>query len=203
MLSNCHGWIIHVQQGVFICFLFLYALIIFHNRISKTTIIFYFVSSLTMQTLATQQFEAQKVVEEMTEAEKEELEVRKRREEGTPVNDITFAAWKRRFEAEMAELKTREREVAEKEVLAGGKKTKGAIIKREESAFSDRLTGFEQFSGKAGVLAMEALEKEAELEEQLMNLEVDEELFEDEEDLDDLDFDSDASYDESDEELDI
>ncbi len=156
-----------------------------------------------MQTLATQQFEAQKVVEEMTEAEKEELEVRKRREEGTPVNDITFAAWKRRFEAEMAELKTREREVAEKEVLAGGKKTKGAIIKREESAFSDRLTGFEQFSGKAGVLAMEALEKEAELEEQLMNLEVDEELFEDEEDLDDLDFDSDASYDESDEELDI
>ena len=86
--------------------------------------------------------------------------------------------------------------------MAGGKKTKGAF-KREESAVSDRLTGFEQFSGKAGVLAMEALEKEAELEEQLMNLEVDEELFEDEEDLDDLDFDSDASYDESDEELDI
>lgn len=160
------------------------------------SIIFY------MQILATQQFEAQKVVEEMTEAEKEELEVRKRREEGTPVNDITFAEWKRRFEAEMAEIKTREREVAEKEVLAGGKKTKVAI-KREESALSDRLSGFEQFSGKAGILAMEALEKEAELEEQLMNLEVDEELFEDEEDLDDLDFDSDASYDETDEELDI
>jgi hypothetical protein len=160
------------------------------------SIIFY------MQILATQQFEAQKVVEEMTEAEKEELEVRKRREEGTPVNDITFAEWKRRFEAEMAEIKTREREVAEKEVLAGGKKTKVAI-KREESALSDRLSGFEQFSGKAGILAMEALEKEAELEEQLMNLEVDEELFEDEEDLDDLDFYSDASYDETDEELDI
>jgi hypothetical protein len=160
-----------------------------------------------MQMLATQQYESQKVVDEMTEAEKEEQEVRKRREEGTPVNDTTFAAWKRQFEAEMAEIKARERALAEKEALAGGGKKTKIGIKREESALSERLTGFEQFSGKAGILAMEALEKEAELEERFMNLEVDEELFEDEEDLDDLDFDdetaSDDSYDENDEELDI
>ena len=36
----------------------------------------------------------------MSEAEKEELAVRKRREEGTPVNDSTFADWWARFQQE-------------------------------------------------------------------------------------------------------
>jgi len=141
----------------------------------------------------------------MTEAEKEEHEVRKRREEGTPVNDETFAAWKRQFEAEMAELQAQQRELAEKEALSSGKRSKVGL-KRDDAAHSERLTGFEQFSGKAGALAMEALEKEAEeWEERFQNLDVDEELFDEEEDLDDLDFDDeeDSDYDEEDEELDI
>ena len=73
----------------------------------------------------------------------------------------------------------------------GGKSTDREVDK------SDRLTGFEQFSGKVGTLNLEAMEaaaEDAELdeEEDIVGDDVDEALFDvDDDDLDDLDFDSD------------
>ena len=76
--------------------------------------------SMTPQQKAKQSFEAQRKVEDLTEAETEELEVRKRRAEGTPVNKETFERWKEKFEAEMREQRERE----EEEAAGDGKKKK-------------------------------------------------------------------------------
>jgi hypothetical protein len=125
----------------------------------------------------------------MTEAEKEELAVRKRREEGTPVNDSTFADWWSKFQQEQEEAA----------VAEGADNTKGDD--------NDKLTGFQIFSEKAGVFSLEKLEAAAEeLENDTSALDpeelgVDEDLFDDDEDFDDLDFESDDE--ESDEEPDI
>jgi hypothetical protein len=128
----------------------------------------------------------------MTEAEKEELAVRKRREEGTPVNDSTFASWWAKFTAE----KENEQSAANED-----DKTKEA---------EEKLTGFQIFSEKAGVFSLEKLEAAAEeLENDTSALdpeelgEVDEDLFDDDEDLDDLDFDDDDEDEDSEEEPDI
>ncbi len=149
-----------------------------------------------------QEFESQKVVEEMTEAEKEELEVRRRRAEGTPCTEENFNEWKRKFEEEMAQTEEEE----EKE--NGTSKDKTANIKKKNknsSALEDemaiRMTGYEYFTQKGGVMNLELLEKAAEDaaaesgdEDEfdgvdVDELDVDEDLFDDEEDLDDLDFD--------------
>ncbi|KAL7515867.1 hypothetical protein ACHAWX_000941, partial [Stephanocyclus meneghinianus] len=144
---------------------------------------------------AAQQFEAQKKIDEMTEAEKEELAVRKRREEGTPVNDVTFAAWWAKFTLE----KELEQSAANDE---GGSERAGGKGEVEE-----KLTGFQIFSEKAGIFSLEKLEAAAEeLENDTSALDpeelgdVDEDLFDDDEDLDDLDFDDE---DESEEEPEI
>ena len=109
----------------------------------------------------------------MSEAEKEELAVRKRREEGTPVNDSSFADWWDRFQHEQAIVA----EVASE--------------KTKDDDDDDKLTGFQIFSEKAGVFSLEKLEAAAE-EIENDEFEVDEELFDDDEDLDDLDFDEDG-----------
>lgn len=127
----------------------------------------------------------------MTEAEKEELAVRKRREEGTPVTDTTFADWWGKFQREQEEAAAAE----------GVDKAKGDD--------DEKLTGFQIFSEKAGVFSLEKLEAAAEeLENDTSALdpeelgEVDEDLFDDDEDLDDLDF-EDSDDEDSDEEPDI
>ncbi|KAK1743828.1 RWD domain-containing protein [Skeletonema marinoi] len=123
---------------------------------------------------AAQQFEAQKTVEEMTEAEQEELAVRKRREEGTPVTQESFTLWWDNFCAEMEERRMRRLGIL-------------PMKKRKKRIMAERSTGFQIFSEKSGVFNLEKLE--AEIENDVGD--VDEELFDDDEDLDDLDFDSD------------
>lgn len=155
---------------------------------------------------AEQKFEAQKEEEEMTQAELEELAVRKRRAEGTPCTEENFNAWKEKFDKEMAQKKIDDDEQAQKEV-SGKKKS---VEKKDDTA--DRLTGFDQFSGKAGIMNLEAMEAAAEEIEngsddesddvKVEDLDVDEELFDDDDDLDDLDFD-DSDDDDEEEEPDI
>mmetsp|Transcript_13950 Transcript_13950/g.38347 ORF Transcript_13950/g.38347 Transcript_13950/m.38347 type:complete len:297 (-) Transcript_13950:91-981(-) len=140
---------------------------------------------------ASQQFESQKHVEQMTEAEAEELAVRKRRAEGTPVNRDTFEIWKAKFEKEMEEQWQRDKENASENSNKKASKKEKVVDK------SGRVSGFLQFNGKAGTLNLEAIEAAADDaqvdEDEEENLEnVDEGLFDvDDDDLDDLDFDDD------------
>lgn len=144
-----------------------------------------------LQAQAAQQFESQTKKEEMSEAEKEELAVRKRREEGTPVTDETFEEWRNRFNEEMRKIKEEERIATSDD--SKDKKAAAAAATTEE-----RLTGFQIFSEKAGVFNLEKLEAAA---EEMANdtsaldpdelADVDEELFDDDDDLDDFEFDSD------------
>jgi ribonuclease E len=121
----------------------------------------------------------------MTEAEQEELAVRKRREEGTPVNEETFTAWWDKFCKEMEEKKDEEDgEITPEE-------------KERKKVMAERLTGYQIFSEKSGVFNLEKLEAAAEEMENDVG-DVDEELFDDDEDLDDLDFDSDEDDDDDD-----
>ena len=146
----------------------------------------------------------------MTEAEAEELAVRKRRAEGTPCNDETFYIWRDKFDAEMKAEKLKAEEEA-----GGDSKKKGGGKEKKVVDKSGRLTGFEQFSGQTGTLDWEAMEAatenaqrdedsedEEEDQDDEANLEdVDEELFDvDDDDLDDLDFDDDDDDDDDDEE---
>jgi len=150
-----------------------------------------------------QEFEAQKETLEMSTAEKEEIEVRKRRAEGTPCNDENFYAWLKKFEEEMAQKAAAEEAASEREAGTGGKKK--SVEKKDET--KDRLTGFEQFSGKVGIMSLEAIEQAA---EEAVNdesgdeedLDVDEDLFNDSDSDLDLDFD-DSDEDDSDDEPDI
>ena len=123
----------------------------------------------------------------MTEAEAQELAVRKRRAEGTPCTLENFEAWKAKFEAEMAEKENQsEADVTDK--------------KKKVEDKSGRQTGKEQFLSKATNLeALEAAAAQAEEEDD--DNEIDEDLFEDDVDVDDLDFDSDEE--DEDDEVDI
>ena len=137
-----------------------------------------------------QQFESQKESQDLTTAEQEEMTVRKRRAEGTPCNDKNFYVWLQNFEEEQAQKVADEEECAIEE--KGGKKKSG----EKADVAKDRLTGFEQFSGKVGIMSLEAIEAAAEEAEKDSGDDVDiddvdEELFDDDDDLDDLDFDSD------------
>ena len=160
--------------------------------------------------LAAQQFESQKKKEEMSQAEQEELAVRKRREEGTPVTDITFADWWEKWSAEVEEKKQIEKETA---MATDNSKDKKSVNNAVTAAaiMEERLTGFQIFSEKAGVFNLEKLEAAAEemekdtsaLDPEEMGAAVDEDLFDDDDDLDDLDFDSDDDEEDSDDEPDI
>ena len=146
------------------------------------------------------QFESQKKEEEMTTAELEEIEVRKRRAEGTPCTKENFLAWKAKFEKEMEEKEEEEAKARLKEKASTGKKKGGTSTKKDDEKES-RLTGYEQFCGKMGILNLDAIEKAADEAENdpkkvdVEELDVDEDLFDDDEDLDDLDFDSDDDVD--------
>jgi len=124
----------------------------------------------------------------MTQAEQEELAVRTRREEGTPVTDMSFAEWWAKYSAETTQARAEE-----KAAMAEHPKDK-----KIENIMEERLTGFQIFSEKAGVFSLEKLEAAAEeMEHDTSALDseelvcMDQELFEDDDDFDDLDFDSD------------
>lgn len=146
------------------------------------------------------QFESQKKEEEMTAAELEEIEVRKRRAEGTPCTKENFLVWKAKFEKEMEEKEAEEANAQLKEKASSGKKKGGNSAKKDDEKES-RLTGYEQFCGKMGILNLDAIEMAADEAENdpdevdVEELDVDEDLFDDDEDLDDLDFDSDDDVD--------
>eukprot|EP00559_Dactyliosolen_fragilissimus_P008989 CAMPEP_0184864112 /NCGR_PEP_ID=MMETSP0580-20130426/13821_1 /TAXON_ID=1118495 /ORGANISM="Dactyliosolen fragilissimus" /LENGTH=310 /DNA_ID=CAMNT_0027362765 /DNA_START=148 /DNA_END=1080 /DNA_ORIENTATION=+ len=154
-------------------------------------------------------FETQRKEEEMTAAEMEDLEVRKRRAEGTPCNAENFAIWKQKFDVEMEEKKEEQLLEEEQRDKSSGGKKKGACAtdRKKEEDVAGRMTGFEYFTQKTGgaLLNMDDIEKAAEEVESrsfendadlnVDNLDVDEELFDDEDDLDDLDFDSDEEED--------
>ena len=137
-------------------------------------------------------FESQTVHEEFTEAELEELSVRKKREEGTPCNKENFEKWKVQFEAEMALA----REALEQEAMDDFKKAKK--IKEEKST---RQTGYQLFAANMNLEALEAAAEHAEADEAEENLDegVDEDLFQDDVDLEDLDFESDDDEEDDDE----
>ena len=161
------------------------------------TLSFYIYNLLPQQQKAQIAYEAQKQTEELTEAEKEELAVRKRRAEGTQCTDETFMEWSKKFDAEMEEKRQKEEEEA-----AAESRKKGAN-KEKQVDKSSRQTGFEQFSGKAGTVDWEAMEaatenaqrdedEEEEDNQDGEGMDVDEDLFDvDDDDLDDLDFDDD------------
>jgi len=143
---------------------------------------------------AKQIFESQKKKEEMTDAESEELAVRRRRAEGTQCTDDTFAAWVNRFNDEMEE----ERQRLKGEAAADSKRRSAAKGAPKEVDKTGRFTGFQHFTDKTGTLNLKAMEAAAAAE----NAQVDEELFDvedvDLDDLDDMDFDSDDDDDEPD-----
>jgi hypothetical protein len=140
-------------------------------------------------------FESQKQSVDMTEAEREELEVAKRRAEGTSCNKENFEIWQARFLEETAvEARDRDDENDDNGKM-GKKKDKAKDVDK-----SGRSTGFELFSNK--MVNLEALEAAA--EEAQKGFDGDEELFQEDVDLDDLDFDDeDDEEEEEDEELDI
>lgn len=147
------------------------------------------------------QYESQKVEEELTAAELEEIEVRKRRAEGTPCNEENFLAWREKFDKEMEEEAIKNANIDKKEKSSNNKKKGNANTVKKDYDIENRLTGYQQFSGKIGLLNMEEIEKAADQAENepsdldVEALNVDEDLFDDEEDLDDLDFDSDEDID--------
>jgi hypothetical protein len=147
------------------------------------------------------QYESQKVEEELTAAELEEIEVRKRRAEGTPCNEENFLAWREKFDKEMEEEAIKNANIDKKEKSSNNKKKGNANTAKKDDDIENRLTGYQQFSGKIGLLNMEEIEKAADQAENepsdldVEALNVDEDLFDDEEDLDDLDFDSDEDID--------
>lgn len=164
------------------------------------------------------QFESQKKQDDMTQAEKDDLDLRRKRAEGTPVNEETFCAWRAKFDEEMRLLKEKEASEAT-ENKSKKQKAKSSAAEQEEKAKAGRLTGCQQFSDKA--FNLEALEAAAENaqadpEEEEADKEaatdndnedngdggaIQEDLFNvDDEDLDDLDFDDD---DEEEEDVDI
>lgn len=179
-----------------------------------------------LQAKTKQEYESQTMAEKFTEAEIEDLEVRKRRAEGTPCNEENFEIWKATFDEEMKhELEKNKGDADVEEIRknkkkgVGMKKKMGADgrSKKEEEAMEGRLTGFQYFSEKVGgVLNLDALEKAAEeaaaagldadgeFDGEGVNInDLDENLFDDEDDLDDLDFDSDEDDDDGSEEPDI
>ena len=121
----------------------------------------------------------------MTEAEREELEVTKRRAEGTPCNKENFERWQANFLIEMAEKKQQDFLIDE-----DGKGSK--LRKTKDADRVGRMTGFDHFSNK--MVNLEALELAAEEAEQ--GFAADEDLFEDDVDLDGLDFDDEDDDDE-------
>ena len=157
----------------------------------------------------------------MTVAEREELDLRRRRADGTPVTPETFADWKLKFDAEMKILKEDRQKEADVAASGGRKKGKGsANAVGKDDHKNGRTTGKAQFSDKSlNLEALEAAAENAQTDPDEVEDDVDEEnnavdnsdeeddnrfraeLFDvDDDELDDLDFDDD---DEDDEDVDI
>lgn len=165
---------------------------------------------LLLQQRSLAAFESQTTHDELTEAEQEELAVRKRREQGTPCTEANFWAWKQAFEAEQA--LTVNNNSTTNNNNSTTTTTTADKTKAKDADRAQRLTGFEFFSSKAGnadaLEKLEAAAEEAERETTPIDHgeEYDEELFEEDVDLDDLDFDDeqdDDDDDEQDDEVDI
>jgi hypothetical protein len=148
----------------------------------------------------------------MTEAEAEDLAVRKRRAEGTPCTDETFYQWRDKFDAEMATAEQK----AQEEAAVDSRKKGGKSSDKKVADKAGRLTGFQLFSGKTGTLDLEAMEAATENAQRDEDEEddddddgadlddVNEELFDvDDDDLDDLDFDDEDDDEDDEEEPDI
>ena len=145
-------------------------------------------------------FESQKEEEKFTTAELEEMAVRKRRAEGTPCTLENFLEWRNRFYQEMAAIKADE---TQEDGNTGKVKKKDKVKQVDKSG---RITGYEHFSSKANIEALEAAAEMAEQDDTALVDEDDDEdidnenLFDDDVDLDDLDFDDE---DDEEEEVDI
>uniref|UniRef100_A0A7S0KXS7 RWD domain-containing protein n=1 Tax=Asterionellopsis glacialis TaxID=33640 RepID=A0A7S0KXS7_9STRA len=161
---------------------------------------------------AAQEFESQKKEEDVSQAELEEMEVRKRRAEGTPCTADNFRAWKLQFDAEMME-RQQQQKLQEEQTIT---KKQEKLLAKKQVDKSGRLTGYAQFSDKVMGLSIEEMEQAAEHaqvdedeyddEEDVDNLEdLDEDLFDVDDDLDDLDSsdEDDLEDDEEEEEIDI
>jgi hypothetical protein len=130
----------------------------------------------------------------MTEAEREEIEVTKRRAEGTPCNAENFEHWQAKFLQEMATSKERQ----ESDMNEDGR-SKQRSEKVKDVDRTGRMTGYQHFSNK--MVNLETLELAAAEAEQ--GFEADENLFEDDVDLDDMDFDDeDEDEDDNDDDID-
>jgi hypothetical protein len=134
-------------------------------------------------------YETQKHSDAMTEAELEEIEVTKRRAEGTPCTKENFEAWQEKFFEEMLSRKLNSDNMNDDDGKGKQRKDKVKEVDR-----SGRITGYEHFSNK--MVNLEALELAAAEAEQ--GFEADGNLFEDDVDLDDMDFDDDDEDDDED-----
>jgi len=134
-----------------------------------------------------QEFESQKKEEVMTVAEIEEMEVRRRRAEGTPCNDETFKVWLKKYNTEM-------------NIEMPGKKIGDDTCGNTET----KLTGHQLFLqglakgrgvGKsvAGLEAAVAAAGTGDKNVIAVAENVDEELFDEDSDFDDIDFDDEDS----------
>eukprot|EP00588_Corethron_pennatum_P011532 CAMPEP_0194272778 /NCGR_PEP_ID=MMETSP0169-20130528/6249_1 /TAXON_ID=218684 /ORGANISM="Corethron pennatum, Strain L29A3" /LENGTH=333 /DNA_ID=CAMNT_0039015525 /DNA_START=138 /DNA_END=1139 /DNA_ORIENTATION=- len=132
-----------------------------------------------------QEFESQKKDDVMTVAEIEEMEVRRRRAEGTPCNDETFKVWLKKYNTEM-------------NIEMPGKKIGDDPCGNTET----KLTGHQLFLqglakgrgvGKsvAGLEAAVAAAGTGDKNVTAAAENVDEELFDEDSDFDDMDFDED------------
>jgi hypothetical protein len=135
--------------------------------------------------LAEKQYEEQRQKEEVGDTEKAEMEILRKRREGTPCNRENFLAWKAKFDAELAEKR-----LLDVEAMKDDKRL---------AAMAERSTGFDLFNGKGSLDDIEAM-ADAALEAEITKEEIDEGLFDDEDDddLDDLDYDDDEEEEEED-----
>lgn len=98
-------------------------------------------------------YEAQRKIEKLSVAEKEEIEVLKRRKEGTQCTKLTFKAWKNNWDKEQFAKK----EAAKLELGKGSNSKSNQIVNTE-----GRLTGHEIFTKKgAGGITLTDIEKVA------------------------------------------
>lgn len=130
----------------------------------------------------------------MTETEKEDLQVTKRRAEGTPCNKENFLAWKISFEAQALLQKQQDNETTESN-------KKKSSNKNNQVDKSERFTGFQLFTTHQSSLdVIEAAAENAECDsDDDDNNNVQEDLFDDDVDLDDMDFDDDDEDEDEDE----
>jgi hypothetical protein len=132
-------------------------------------------------------FEEQGKKDEVGETEKREMEILKKRAEGTQCTTESFAAWKGKFDAEMEEVRRRDKEELLKD--------------RAAAVMAARKTGYDIFAGKGSLEDLERMAEtaaEAEVTEEELG-----EWGSGDEDLSDLGSDLESDLEGSEEEPDI